>query len=111
MYHTKDPLEKDILNLFTDDRLHVNAMREYFKETACDHLHDDPKNPAHAEAAYRFFDRWYKSIRRMIWINGATYTLEHHGTPPKEAMKEATHSYTKAYWKSDHKRKEARNED
>lgn len=103
MYHTNDPLEQDILNLFEDDKIRVNAMRRFFKETVCDYLNDEPDNPEHEEAAYRFFDKWYRSLRKTIWTNGAAYTLEHHGTPPEEAKKEAITTYGKAYRKHDQK--------
>ena len=105
MYHTNDPLEQDILDLFEDNKIHVNAMRRFFKESICDYLNDDPDDPAHEEAAYQFFDKWYRSLRKAIWTNGAKYTLEHHGTPPKEAEKEALATYSKAYWKHDQKRR------
>lgn len=105
MYHTNDPLEQDILNLFEDDKIHVNAMRRFFKESVCDYLDDEPDNPEHEEAAYRFFDKWYRSLRKAIWTSGAKYTLEHHGTPPEEAEKEAATTYSKAYWKHDQKRR------
>lgn len=105
MYHTNDPLEQDILDLFEDNKIHVNAMRRFFKESICDYLDDDPDDPAHEEAAYQFFDKWYRSLRKAIWTNGAKYTLEHHGTPPKEAEKEALATYSKAYWKHDQKRR------
>lgn len=105
MYHTNDPLEQDILNLFEDDKIHVNAMRQFFKESVCDILQDDLDDPAHEEAAYRFFDKWYRSLRKAIWTNGAKYTLEHHGTPAKEAEKEALTTYSRAYWKHDQKRR------
>lgn len=55
--HANDPLEKEILNLFPDPRLHVNDMREFFAENVC-HLIDHNTNPtAHHEAALRIFDR------------------------------------------------------
>lgn len=104
MYHTNDPLEQDVHNLFEDDKIHVNAMRQFFKEAACDYLDDDTEHPEHEEAAYRFFDRWYRSLRKAIWTNAAKTTLEHHGTPPKEAEKEALTTYNKTYWKHDQKR-------
>lgn len=103
MYHTSDPLEQEVLNLFNDDKIHVNAMRQFFKEAVCDYLDDEPAHPEHEEAAYRIFDKWYRSLRKTIWTNGAKYTLEHHGTPPEKAEKEATTTYSKAYWKHDQK--------
>lgn len=106
MYNTNDPLEQEVLNLFDDDEIHVNTMRQFFKEAVCDYLNDELAYPEHEEAAYRVFDKWYRNLRKTIWTNGAKYTLEHHGTPPEEAQKEAITTYSKAYREYDQKHQE-----
>lgn len=111
MYHTNDPLEQDILDLFEDDKIHVNAMRQFFIESVCDYLADDADQPKHEKASARFFDQWYRSTRKAIWASAAQYILEHQGTPHETAVKEANTAYRKAYWQSDKKRrKETSNE-
>lgn len=106
MCHTNDPLEQEVLNLFDDDEIHINAMRQFFKEAVCDYLNDELAYPEHEEAAYRIFDKWYRSLHKAIWTSGAKYALEHHGTPPEEAEKEAITTYNEACWEHDQKRGE-----
>ena len=112
MYHTNDPLEQDIINLFNDDRIHVNAMRQFFKEAVCDYLDEDPETPEHEKAAFRLFDKWYRGIRQTIWTGAAKYTLTKEGYPPEEAEKKSIAMYRNAYRNIDRKRKkEMNNED
>lgn len=112
MMHTNDPLEKDVISLFENGRLHVNDMKEFFAESVCEIL-DDGMNPmTHHEAALRLFDRWYRNLRKTIWTNAAKYTLIGEGCPPKEAEKESITMYRTAYRNIDRKRrKETNNED
>ena len=111
-YHTNDPLEQDVINLFSDDRIHVNAMRQFFKESVCDYLDEDTEHSEHEKAALRLFDRWYRSLRQAIWTNAAKYTLIHDGYQPAEAEKESITMYRTAYRNIDRKRrKETDNED
>lgn len=105
MMHASNPLEQDIVNLFENNNIHVNDMRDFFAESVCEMLDDGMDPMAHHEAAYHIFDKWYRSLRKAIWTSGAKYTLEHHGAPPEEAEKEANTTYSKAYWKHDQKRR------
>lgn len=104
-YHTDDPLEQDIIGLFADDRIHVNAMRQFFKEAVCDYLDEDTEHLEHEKAALRLFDRWYRNIRRTIWTGAAKYALIGSGCPPEEAEKESITMYRTAYRNIDRKRR------
>lgn len=104
-YHTNDPLEQDVIGLFNDDRIHVNAMRQFFKEAVCNYLDEDTEHPEHEEAALRLFDRWYRSLRQTIWTNAAKYTLIGDGCSLKEAEKESITMYQTAYRNIDRKRR------
>lgn len=108
-YHTNDPLEQDVIDLFNDDRIHVNAMRQFFKEAVCDYLDENTEHPEHEEAALRLFDRWYRSLRQTIWTNAVKYTLIHDGYQPAEAEKESTTMYRTAYRNIDRKRRKGMN--
>lgn len=112
MIYTETPLEEDVISLFENGSLHVNDMREFFKESVCDYLDDDPTHPEHEEAAYNIFDRWYRNLRKTLWTNGAKYVLvgaHHH---PEKAEKEAATMYRIVYRnRSQARRKENRNED
>lgn len=111
MYHAHTPLEQDIVNLFKDPKLRVNAMRQFFKEAACNALDDDPDHPAHEKAALRFFDRWYRNLRQTIWTSAAEYALIDDGCPPREAEKEATTMYRNVYHNTNQtNKKETHNE-
>lgn len=112
MYHTNDPLEQDVINLFDDDKIRVNAMRQFFKEAVCDYLDEDMEHQEHEKAALRIFDRWYLNLRQTIWTSAAKYALIGDGCPPKEAEKESITMYRTAYRNIDRKRrKEANDED
>lgn len=112
MMHANDPLEKDVINLFEDSRLHVNDMREFFAENACEILDDDTNPTFHHEAALRTFDRWYRNLRKTIWTNAAKYALTKNGLTPEEAEEKAQTMYRNAFRNIDRKRrKEAHNED
>lgn len=112
MYHAHTQLEQDIVDLFDDPKLRVDAMRQFFKEAACNALNDDPDHPAHEKAALRFFDRWYRNLRQTIWTSAAEYALIDDGCPPREAKKEATTMYRNVYPTNNRNhKKEATNED
>lgn len=112
MMHTDNPLEEDVISLFKNGSLHVNDMREFFKDSVCDYLDDDQTCPEHEEAAYNIFDRWYRNLRKTLWTNGAKYVLigaYHH---PEKAEKEAATIYRIVYRnRSQVCRKEAHDED
>lgn len=112
MYHANDPLEQDIIDLFDDDRIRVNAMRQFFKQTICDYLDDDTEYPEHEKAALRIFDRWYRNLRQTIWTSAAKYALIGDRYSPEEAERKSLIMYRTAYRNIDRKRrKEMNNED
>ena len=105
MYRPNDPLEQDVINLFDDNRIRVNAMRQFFKEAVCDYLDEDTEHPDHEKAALRLFDKWYRNLRRTIWTGAAKYALINDGCPPEEAEKESATMYRAAYRNIDRKRR------
>lgn len=112
MTHVTNPPEKDVTNLLGKKRPHVNDMREFFAESVCEMLDDDTNPMEHYETALHIFDKWYRDLRKTLWINGAKYTLIHIIHQSKQAEKIANAMYRNAYRNIDKKRREeARNED
>lgn len=112
MMYASNPQEQDIVNLFKNNNIHVNDMREFFAENACEILDDDTTPTAHHEAALHIFDRWYRSLRKTIWTNAAKYALTKNDWTPEEAEEKATTMYRNAFRNIDRKRrKEAHDED
>lgn len=109
MMHASNPQEQDIVNLFKNNNIHVNDMREFFAENVCETLDDDTDTTVHHEAALRIFDRWYRGLRKTIWTNAAKYTLTKNNRPPEEAEREASTMYQNAFRNIDRKRREETN--
>lgn len=110
--YASNPQGQDIVNLFEDNNLHVNDMREFFAENVCEILDDDTTQTAHHEAALHIFDRWYRNLRKTIWTNAAKYALTKNGWTPEEAEEKTQTMYRNAFRNIDRKRrKETHNED
>lgn len=109
MMYASNPQEQDIVNLFKNNNIHVNDMREFFTENACKILDNDTNPTAHHEAAHHIFDRWYRGLRKTIWANAAKYALTKNGWPPEEAEREAATMYQNAFRNIDRKRRKETN--
>lgn len=88
-----DTLTSDVLELFNRNRITVNTLRTFVVESVADFLGDDK----HDKVCGKLFDRWYRHVRRSIWISAAQYVLKHHGFKYEEATKEAKKLYETMY--------------
>lgn len=88
-----DTLTTDVLELFDRNHITVNSLRRFVVESVADFVGDDK----HDKTCGKLFDRWYKKVRRSIWISAAQYVLEHHGLKYEEATKEAKQLYETMY--------------
>lgn len=88
-----DTLTSDVLELFDRNHITVNSLRRFVVESVADFLGDDK----HDKTCGKLFDRWYKKVRRSIWISAAQYVLEHKGFNYKEANNEAKRLYKELY--------------
>ena len=94
-----DTLTSDVLELFDRNHITVNSLRRFVVESVADFLGDDK----HDKTCGKLFDRWYKKVRRSIWISAAQYVLEQHGFNYKELYTD----YDKRYgcWRRNEERK------
>ena len=107
--HASNPLERDKINLFKNNNIHVNDMRDFFAENVCETLDDTTTPTTHNEAANHIFDKWYRSLRKTIWTNAAKYALVNNDWTPEEAEQKAASMYRDAYRKIDKKRRKEMN--
>lgn len=88
-----DTLTTDVLELFDRNHITVNSLRRFVVESVADFLGDDK----HDKTCGKLFDRWYKKVRRSIWISAAQYVLKQHGFNYKEANNEANNEAKRLY--------------
>lgn len=88
-----DPMVNDVLELFDRKQLRVNTVRKFVVESVADFLGDNK----HDKVCGKLFDRWYRHVRRSIWVGAAQYALDHHGFGHDEATKEAKQLYERLY--------------
>lgn len=88
-----DALTADVLELFDRNHITVNSLRGFVVESVADFLGDDE----HDRTCGRLFDRWYRKVRRSIWLSAARHVLEHNGSGHKEADDEAKRLYRELY--------------
>ena len=107
--YASNPQKQDVINLFKNNNIHVNDMREFFAESVCEMLDDDTTPTAHYEAALHIFDRWYRGLRKTIWTNAAKYTLTKNDWTPEKAEQKAATMYQNAFRNIDKKRRKETN--
>ena len=78
-----DPMVNDVLELFDRKQLRVNTVRKFVVESVADFLGDNK----HDKVCGKLFDRWYRHVRRSIWV----------GAAHDEATKEAKQLYERLY--------------
>lgn len=88
-----DILTSDVLELFDRNHITVNSLRRFVVESVADFLGDDE----HDKTCGKLFDRWYRKVRRSIWISAAQYVLEQHGFNYRKANNEAKRLYKELY--------------
>lgn len=88
-----DTLTTDVLELFDRNHITVNSLRRFVVESVADFLGDNK----HDKVCGKLFDRWYKKVRRSIWISAAQYVLQQHEFDHDEATNEAKQLYEKLY--------------
>lgn len=86
-------LTNDVLELFDRNRITMNSLKKFVVESVADFLGDDK----HDKACGKLFDRWYRHVRRSIWIGAAKYALQQHGFNHDEAVNEAKQLYENLY--------------
>lgn len=86
-------LAGDVLELFDSNRITMNSLRKFVVESVADFLGDDK----HDKVCGKLFDRWYRHVRRSIWVGAARYALQQHGLDYNEATNEAKQLYEDLY--------------